>query len=276
MEIEFASLDDSLARFTLSGASPAFANAFRRAMIGEVPTLAIEDVRIYDNTSALFDEMLAHRLGLIPLKTDLSVYSTQDTCSCGGAGCPGCTATYTLSVEGPRMVTSSDLIPQDPSAAPVYDNIPIVKLTKGQKLVIEARAILNMGRAHAKWQPTLVCGYKNHPAITVSDVCDACGMCVEECPRDILVAKGKKVQVVDGKLPDCSMCRLCERACLASGIGDQPAIKISAEPDRYIFVVEGDGSLPAKEIMNRALTYIREQADELEKQLGELSGDEKK
>jgi DNA-directed RNA polymerase subunit D len=276
MEIEFASLDDSLARFTLSGASPAFANAFRRAMIGEVPSLAIEDVRIYDNTSALFDEMLAHRLGLIPLKTDLSVYSTQDTCSCGGAGCPGCTATYTLSVEGPRMVTSSDLIPQDPGAAPVYDNIPIVKLTKGQKLVIEARAILNSGRAHAKWQPTLVCGYKNHPIVTISDVCDACGLCVEECPRDILEVKGKKVQVAEGKLPDCSMCRLCERACLASGIGDEPAIRITYEPNRFIFVVEGDGSLPAKEIMNRALSYIREQADELDKQLGELSGDEKK
>jgi len=276
MEIEFASLDDSLARFTLSGASTAFANAFRRAMIGEVPSLAIEDVRIYDNTSALFDEMLAHRLGLIPIKTDLSVYSTQAACSCGGAGCPGCTATYTLSVEGPRMVTSSDLIPQDPGAAPVYDNIPIVKLTKGQKLVIEARAVLNIGREHAKWQPTLVCGYKNHPVVTISDVCDACGMCVEECPRDILEVKGKKVQVAEGKLPDCSMCKLCERACLASGIGDVPAIRITAEPDRFIFVVEGDGSLPAKEIMNRALLYIREQSEELEKQLGELSGDEKK
>jgi DNA-directed RNA polymerase subunit D len=276
MEIEFASLDDSLARFTLTGASTAFANAFRRAMIGEVPTLAIEDVRIYDNTSALFDEMLAHRLGLIPIRTDLTAYSTQDTCSCGGAGCPGCTSTYTLSVEGPRMVTSSDLIPQDPGAAPVYDNIPIVKLTKGQKLVIEARAVLNTGRVHAKWQPALVCGYKNHPIITISDVCDACGMCVEECPREILVVKGKKVQVAEGKLPDCSMCRLCERACLASGIGDEPAIRITAEPDRFIFVVEGDGSLPAKEIMNRALLYIREQADELERQLGELSGDEKK
>jgi len=134
MEIEFASLDDSLARFTLSGSSTAFANAFRRAMIGEVPTLAIEDVRIYDNTSALFDEMLAHRLGLIPIKTDLSSYSTQATCSCGGAGCPGCTSTYTLSVEGPRTVTSSDLIPQDPGAAPVYENIPIVKLTKGGRM----------------------------------------------------------------------------------------------------------------------------------------------
>ena len=276
MEIEFASLDDSLARFTLSGASTAFANAFRRAMIGEVPTLAIEDVRIYDNTSALFDEMLAHRIGLIPLKTDLSSYSTQDNCSCGGAGCPGCTSTYTLSVEGPKTVMSSDLIPQDPKAIPVYDNIPIVKLTKGQKLVIEARAILNTGREHAKWQPTLVCGYKNHPVVSISDACDACGLCVDECPRGILVVKGKKVQVAEGKLPDCSMCRLCERACLSSGIGDEPAITVSAEKDRYIYMVESDGSLPVKEIMNRALLYMKEQADTLEKQLGEISGDEKK
>jgi DNA-directed RNA polymerase subunit D len=158
----------------------------------------------------------------------------------------------------------------------VYENIPIVKLTKGQKLVIEARAVLNTGRTHAKWQPTLVCGYKNYPVVTVSDACDACGNCVDECPREILEVKGKKVKVAEGKLPDCSMCRLCERACLASGIGDEPAIKISAEKDRFIFVVESDGSLPAKEIMNRALLYIREQADELEKQLGELSGDERK
>jgi len=101
-------------------------------------------------------------------------------------------------------------------------------------------------------------------------------MCVEECPRGVLEARGKKVQVVGGKLPDCSMCKLCERACLSSGIGEEPAIRITAEPDRFIFVVESDGSMPAKEIMNRALHHIRDQADELEKQLGEISGDEKK
>jgi DNA-directed RNA polymerase subunit D len=276
MEIEFSSLDDTLARFTLAGASPAFANAFRRAMIGEVPTLAIEDVRIYDNTSAFFDEMLAHRLGLIPIKTDLSTYSTQENCTCGGAGCPGCTVTFTLSVEGPKTVLSSDLIPQDPKATPVYDNIPIVKLTKGQKLVVEARAVLNTGREHAKWQPTLVCGYKNYPVVSISETCDACGNCVDECPRGVLATKGKKVEIAEGKLPDCSMCKLCERACLASGIGDEPAITISAEADRYIFVVESDGSLPVKEIMERALQYIRDQSNELERQLGEISGDEKK
>jgi DNA-directed RNA polymerase subunit D len=136
--------------------------------------------------------------------------------------------------------------------------------------------VLNTGRVHAKWQATLVCGYKNHPVVSISEVCDACGMCVEECPRDVLEVKGKKVNVIDGKLTDCSMCKLCERACLASGIGEEPAIKITAEPDRFIFVVETDGSMTAKEVMNRALQYIREQADELEKQLGEISGDEKK
>jgi DNA-directed RNA polymerase subunit D len=276
MQIEIASLDNTLARFTLAGTSPGFANAFRRAMISEVPTLAIEDVRIYDNTSALFDEMLAHRLGLIPIKTDLDTYTTQERCACGGAGCPGCTSTYTLSVEGPKTVMSSDLIPQDPKATPVFDNIPIVKLTKGQKVVIEARAVLNTGREHAKWQPTLVCGYKNYPVVTISDACDACGMCVDECPRGVLAVKGKKVEVVNGKLPDCSMCRLCERACVATGIGEEPAIRISAEPDRFIFVVESDGSLPVKEIMERALRYIKEQSEEMDHQTSEISGEEKK
>ncbi len=276
MEIQFSSLDDNLARFTLGGVRPSFANALRRAMVSEVPTLAIDNVRIYDNTSALFDEMLAHRLGLIPIKTDLATYSRKETCACEGAGCPSCSVTYTLSVEGPKTVMSGDLIPQDPEAVPVHENIPIVKLTKGQKLVLEAHAVLNTGKEHAKWQPTVICGYKNHPVIAISDACDACGMCVEECPREILASKGKKVAVIEEKLPECSMCRLCERACVATGIGDEPAIKVSAEPDRFIFVVEGDGSLPVREIMQRALQYIKGQSEELEQQIREISGEEKK
>jgi DNA-directed RNA polymerase subunit D len=276
MEIQFASLDDYTTRFTLTGARPAFANALRRAMISDVPTLAIEDVRIYDNTSALFDEMLTHRLGLIPITTDLDAYTDKASCSCEGVGCTGCSVTFTLSAEGPKMVMSGDLIPQDPKAVPVYDNIPIVKLVKGQKLVLEAKAVINTGKEHAKWQPTLVCGYKNYPNITISDICDACGMCVDECPREILAVKGKKVEVVAGKLSDCSMCRLCERACVATGIGEEPAIKISAEPDQYIFVVESDGSLPVKEIMQRALKYIKVQSDKLEQKVLEISGDEKR
>jgi DNA-directed RNA polymerase subunit D len=72
------------------------------------------------------------------------------------------------------------------------------------------------------------------------------------------------------------MCKLCELACLSSGIGNEPAITISADADRYIFVVESDGSLQVKEIMERALHFIRDRSHELERLLGEISGDEKK
>jgi len=272
MELAFSRLEDDIARFILSGATPAFANSFRRTMIGEVPTLAIEDVNIYDNNSALFDEVLAHRLGLIPLKTDLSAYVRQDKCSCGGEGCSNCCATYTLSVEGPRMVYSRDLIPQDPDAAPVNDNIPIVKLTEGQKVVLEARAVLNIGLEHSKWQPTLACGYKFYPVIKIDEKCDDCGMCVERCPRGILRSGSKSVEIVEGKLEDCSLCKLCEKACLSTGIGDNPAIHIIPDDTRYLFVVESDGSLAVKEIMKDALEHLKNKSESLVDVLSDISG----
>ncbi|MFA7073360.1 MAG: DNA-directed RNA polymerase subunit D, partial [Methanoculleus sp.] len=151
MEIAFSRLDERVAKFTISSVSTSFANMLRRAMMSEVPTLAIEDIRIYDNTSVLFDEMLAHRLGLIPLRTDLDRYVTRAECTCEGAGCPVCTATYTLSVEGPKTVYSSDLIPQDPDAAPAEEEIPIIDLDKDQKVVLEAYAVIGTGKEHAKW-----------------------------------------------------------------------------------------------------------------------------
>jgi DNA-directed RNA polymerase subunit D len=273
MDIVFTRLDDTTARFTLNGTTPAFSNAFRRAMIGEVPTLAIEDVLIYENDSALFDEMLAHRLGLIPLKTDLSTYIPRSECSCNGEGCPSCCAIYTLSIEGPKMVHSSDLIPQDPESAPVDGNIPIVKLIEGQKLVLEARAEMNVGKEHAKWQPTLACGYKNYPLITIDERCDACGMCVEECPRHVLQLGPKTVEVVDGNLENCSLCKLCERACVAGGIGENPAIHVTPDNTRHIFVVESDGGLTVKEIMKQALLCIKMKTNNLVDVLNEISGE---
>ena len=272
MDIIVTGMDEMVGRFTLRGASPAFANAFRRSMISEVPTLAIEDVRIYDNNSALFDEMLAHRLGLIPIRTDLSAYSLPDQCACTGAGCPSCVASFTLSVEGPRTVYSRDLIPQDPETTPVNDDIPIVKLAEDQKVVLEARAVLGTGKTHAKWQPTVACGYKNYPLITIDERCDACGMCVEECPRQILEIRGKSIAVIEGRLEDCSLCRLCERACLAGGIGEAPAIHVTADTQRHLFLVESDGSLPVQKIMEEALVNLKRRSEEVIEILDEISG----
>lgn len=272
MEIIFASLQDKESRFVLSGADPSFANALRRAMYAEVPTLAIEYVRIYDNTSALFDEMLSHRLGLIPIITEPGTFVRETECSCGMTGCSACSITFSMSVEGPKMVTSGDLLSSDPAIRPASDTISIVKLEKGQKVVLEARAVLNTGREHSKWQPVTVCGYKNYPVITFASNCDACGLCIEECPRGILEVKGTRVGVIDGKLEECSLCRLCEKACLNSGIGDEPAIGISSDPERFIFVVESDGSLKISEIMEGAIRFLKDHADGLSRELEEVSG----
>jgi DNA-directed RNA polymerase subunit D len=230
-------------------------------------------VKIYDNTSALFDEMLAHRIGLIPIKTEEECLIPRDTCSCGGIGCPSCSVLFTLSVEGPGMVTSKDLISQDPRIGPASPDIPVVKLIGGQKVVLEARAIVSRGREHAKWQPTTACGYKNYPVVTVNDRCDACGHCVEECPREILEIRDGRVAVIEGRLESCSLCRLCERACLNTGIGEEAGIIVRSDESRFLFVVEGDGSLPAKNIIRQGLDYIRTQSQGLAAQIYEISGE---
>lgn len=273
MQISFSRFDDNVARFVISGFSSAFVNAFRRTMIGEVPTLAIEDVLIYDNNSALFDEMLAHRLGLIPLRTDLDEYVFTKDCTCNGEGCSACTSVYTLSVEGPKVVYSRDLIPQNPLAAPVDGDIPLVKLEHDQKIVLEARAVLGRGDEHAKWQPTLACGYKSYPCIEFDSKCDGCGMCVDECPRNVLEIKGNGAAVVEGKIEDCSLCKLCERICIANAdTWDCPAISVKTVDDTFIFVVESDGSIPVRQILERAAKDIQTRSDDLVDVLCDISG----
>lgn len=139
-------------RFNVSGISIGTANALRRIIISMVPVMAIETVTFYDNSSILADEVLAHRLGLIPLKTDLKTYNFVSECTCKGKGCAKCTAVLTLDVEGPKTVYSKDMKSNDPKIVPVYDMISVVKLAAGQKIKLECNAQLGIGKEHMKWQ----------------------------------------------------------------------------------------------------------------------------
>ena len=79
--------NQDLMKFILEGVTIELANAFRRIILTEVPSMAITEVLFVENDSVLFDEMIAHRLALIPLTTDLKNYNLPDKCSCGGQGC---------------------------------------------------------------------------------------------------------------------------------------------------------------------------------------------
>ncbi len=252
MKLEILELGDRKAKFVLSGVTPAYANALRRAMLADIPKMAIDYVDIYDNTSVMFDEMLAHRMGLIPIKTNLDMYKLQSECDCKGEGCALCQVTFTLSAEGPAMVHSRDLKSSDPETVPADDNVPIIELKAGQKLVLTAVARLGLGKEHAKFQPACPPGYKYVPIIDITEKCDSCRQCVETCPRGVFAIDKNKVVVANPY--ECSMCELCLEAC------DINAIKVSADKTAFIYTIETDGSFSAQEAISRAAGVLRSKA----------------
>ena len=259
MKIEVLEENDLKIKFILRDAPIALANSFRRAMKSLVPTMAVDYVVFYMNTSFLYDEIIAHRIGLIPIKTDLKRFNLPEKCVCGGEGCPNCQVSFRLNVEGPKVVYSGDLISEDPEIKPVYDNIPIVELFEGQQLMIEAVARLGIGKEHAKYQPVSACYYKIIPEITIGN-CNGCGECINACPRGVLKLNGK-VEVVDTL--KCSMCMECVKVC------EENAINVS-ETENYLFVVEGTGALPVREVMRKALEVLKEKAEEMNKVIKEI------
>lgn len=144
----------------LSDIDRSYANAIRRFCISEVPSMAIDDVVILENSSVLYDEILASRLGLIPIKTDLSRYVLPEKCDCKSElGCSKCRVLFVLDATAKDRVTtvfSGDLVSEDKETRPVSETIPIVKLAKGQSIKLEAYAKLGRGKEHAKWQPCTV------------------------------------------------------------------------------------------------------------------------
>ena len=142
-----------------------YVNALRRLSISQVPTFAIDDVVILENSSVMHDEAIAHRLGLIPLRTDLERFVMPHLCECKSTlGCSKCRVLLVLDAESQdktKVITSAELISEDEAVKPVNNEIPIVSLAPAQKLKFEAYARLGTGKNHAKWQPTSVAVVKD-------------------------------------------------------------------------------------------------------------------
>lgn len=162
MEASLIEKKENVVSFVIKGINSVIANTIRRSILTNVPTMAIDEVNFLKNDSALYDEMISHRLGLVPLRTDLKSYNLLEECTCKGQGCPKCQLNLTLKAKGPCTVYSENLVSADPEVKPTFDKIPITVLTDGQKLEIEAVARLGVGRTHAKHIPGVVY-YKAYP-----------------------------------------------------------------------------------------------------------------
>jgi len=248
--------------FILMNSTPSFANMIRRLVLEEVPVMAIEDVEFRKNNSILYDEIIAHRLGLIPLTTDLKSYNIQSECKCEGKGCARCQLKLTLKSKGQGIVYASDIQTKDSAIKPVYQKTPIVKLLKNQALELEATAILGKGKEHAKWSPGHIY-YKNKPVVEVDlKSCDGCGKCVEQCPTKTLEIKDNKAVVSQEHLLDCHICYACIDSC------PKNSVTVAGSND-FIFFLESWGQLDCKQIFLEASKILGAKLDEFSKKLKE-------
>ena len=153
--LEIINQDNQTMSVKLKGIPLQYANALRRVCLNGVPVFAIDTVDIIENSSVLADEGLAHRLGLIPIKTDLSRFNEPSKCDCHSeTGCSNCKVMLVLDSgdsDTTRTVLSNELSSEDDSIKPISDKIPIVQLAPGQRIKIECYARLGRGTDHAKW-----------------------------------------------------------------------------------------------------------------------------
>lgn len=141
--IQLLNSDKKKISIKLKGVSLQYANALRRICLNGVPIFAVDTVDILENSSVIADEDITHRLGLIPLKTELSRSDESDS--------RVILALDSGDIQAPRTVTSAELTSNDKVVKPISDKIPIAYLAPGQRIRIEAYARLGRGTEHAKW-----------------------------------------------------------------------------------------------------------------------------
>ncbi|HJJ22475.1 MAG TPA: DNA-directed RNA polymerase subunit D [Nitrosopumilus sp.] len=190
LSLEVINKNDKKISVKLKGVPLQYANTLRRICLNGVPIFAIDTVDIIENSSVLPDEGLAQRLGLIPLKTDLTRFNEPSKCDCQSeTGCSNCRVMLVLDTgesDTTRTVLSNELSSEDDSIKPTSDKIAIIVLTPGQRIKVECYARLGRGTEHAKWNSA------NISTLTDTDKKDESTLTVESTgsltPEQIILA----------------------------------------------------------------------------------------
>ncbi|KAL5719993.1 DNA-directed RNA polymerases II [Ranunculus cassubicifolius] len=286
--LKIREMKDDYLKFELHQTDSSIANALRRVMIAEVPTIAIDLVEIEVNSSVLNDEFLSHRLGLIPLTSDraMDMRFARDCTDCDGDGqCEYCSVEFTLDVrcDGDQTldVTSGDLFSSDPMVIPVdvaaranavgeedaqaNRGIIIVKLRRGQELKLRAIARKGIGKDHAKWSPAATVTFMYEPEIRINEdlmeslTLDEKKQWVESSPTKVfdIDASTNQVVVVDPEAYTYDD----EVIKKAEAMGKPGLVEIDAKDDSFIFTVESTGAIKASKLVINAISVLKQKLD---------------
>uniref|UniRef100_A0A7S2Y381 DNA-directed RNA polymerase RpoA/D/Rpb3-type domain-containing protein n=1 Tax=Fibrocapsa japonica TaxID=94617 RepID=A0A7S2Y381_9STRA len=291
-KVKVQELRDDCIRFELSDTDISVANALRRVMIAETPTLAIDLVTIETNTSVMQDEFLAHRLGLIPIRYhrgDVSKFRFNYDCDCEDY-CHQCAVLFSLDVsfdqraamrpdhesDLPLTVTSQDLVSNNPDVQAVHfasadeqqqsqdAGIALLKLARGQAIKLTAIAKLGTQKEHSKWCTCCVATYQYDPIIKLNEEkldqlsSEQVDQLAESCPVGVFEVDEKTGKLTVVNRMDCMYCEECTRLgdTMKARSEDDPFIDIHADTNVFLFTVETNGALLAEEVVLSALTVL--------------------
>lgn len=295
--IKILSKTDLKLELEIRGVDISYVNGLRRAIYADVPTLAIDIVKFLDNSTTLTEEFIAHRLGLIPLRTagPLSAISYWYTCDeehSTEIECRECTFKGTLNVSNDttkiRVVTDKD-IKFDHGGISTLSNymgsllgvieapsIPILKLAPGESINALLYARKDRGKIHAKWCPAACVVLRPLAKIILCDEFEklpqqhndiARSYISDTCPRKVFTIENRRVVVKDPN--NCIFCNDCFNIPISLDGQNTDATTIwhpalvTQQPDAFYFSIESNGSLSAYDIFLMACDEISSRADEV-------------
>ena len=283
--------------FDLINAPPSHANALRRTLLADIPTMAFDLIGIDQNTSVMPDEVMCHRIGLIPLNIDSNLFNfppetpnpqTEDDPSIallfglhviGGDGPDPDYSEVNSEMEGELppiytgpsgQVMSSHLVwmpfpgqglslPTRPSV--FHDDIEITHLLPGQEVHLYARAYKGTGALHAKFSPVCTAFYRSLPLIKINnDISDEYKqILINSCPCHVFDIEDTGM-VVPKNIRNCSMCRECTRHKKLGSF-----IELGSMPNNYEFTVESIGVKSSPQLVKEALQILANKSMSMKK-----------
>jgi DNA-directed RNA polymerase subunit D len=284
-------------RLLLTETSTAQVNSIRRALIADVPKLAITRVdfaqginqdnstgEVHESVNTLPDEVIAHRLAMIPIPThpEEGIVFPEDCENCKDMvekdkGCPSCQILYSLKVQGHpkdsdeefKYVYASDLtVISDPMFGLMeeHQRIPITLLSKGQYLQFYAFATLGRGRDHAKWSPVAAVAFRpqmkailNKPGKKANILFNLGLTTTDGKPIDAkLFGKDKTITNIDHII---DLQKAIHQVGAGTGRdgkkGFDDAITFEKIDNAFVFTFETDGSLTPVQAFNGAIKELK-------------------
>ncbi len=277
MKVNVIKMEDYYAQVEFKDVNYSFVNSIRRSLISMVPCLAIHEVdfhmgslgsyvdeendeeREYESISAMFNEIISHRIGMLPIPTDEKTVEAFANSIDDDSKQPD--IMYSLHKQGPCTVYSGDLEPVsgDESLVIPESKVPLVKLGEGQAILVYAKAIMGNAKKHAKWQCAVAPRFYQAPALTVSSGRGSKTV-LETVGKSKFKKKGKN-QIIDDPVEAHEALRKLEK--LWNNQDAQDSIEVTTKKDHFIFEFETNGAMKAKLALEQALKALDKQCKEL-------------